>query len=44
MALPMDYDGLRQDDASLRTDNVESYKITCIDFIEDISKDYLARP
>ena len=42
MALPMDYDGQRQDDDSLRTDNVESYKITCIDFIEEISKDYLA--
>ena len=42
MAMPMDYDGLRVDDASLRTDNVNDYKITCIDFIKDISKDYLA--
>jgi len=42
MALPMDYDGLRTGDESERTDNVESYKVTCIDFIEDISKDYLA--
>jgi len=38
----MDFDGLRTDDASLRTDNVNDYKITCIDFIKDISKDYLA--
>jgi len=42
MAMPMDYDGLRTDDASLRTDNVNDYKITCIDFIKDISKDYHA--
>jgi len=42
MALPMDYDGLRTGDDSERTDNVDSYKVTCIDFIEDISKDYLA--
>jgi len=42
MAMPMDFDGLRTDDASLRTDNVNDYKITCIDFIKDISKDYLA--
>ena len=42
MALPMDYDGMRTDDASLRTDNVTDYKRTCIDFIEDISHDYLA--
>lgn len=38
----MDYDGMRTDDASLRTDNVTDYKRTCIDFIEDISHDYLA--
>ena len=38
----MDFDGLRTDDASLRTDNVNDYKITCMDFIKDISKDYLA--
>jgi len=42
MAMPMDYDGMRTDDASLRTDNVEDYKRTCIDFIEDISHDYEA--
>lgn len=42
MALPMDYDGLRVDEASLRTDNVNDYKVTCIDFIKDISNDYYA--
>jgi len=42
MALPMDYDGLRVDEASLRTDNVNDYKVTCIDFIKDISNDYFA--
>ena len=40
--MPMDYDGLRIDDASLRTDNVDDYRRTCIDFIEDISHDYEA--
>ncbi len=38
----MDYDGLRVDEASLRTDNVNDYKVTCIDFIKDISNDYFA--
>lgn len=38
----MDFDGMRTDDASLRTDNVDDYKRTCIDFIEDISHDYEA--
>jgi len=42
LALPMDYDGLRVDDASLRTDNVNDYKVTCIDFIKDIANDYFA--
>jgi hypothetical protein len=42
LALPMDYDGLRTDDASLRTDNVNDYKVTCIDFIKDIANDYFA--
>ena len=42
MAMPMDFDGMRTDDASLRTDNVDDYKRTCIDFIEDISHDYEA--
>lgn len=40
--MPMDFDGMRTDDASLRTDNVDDYKRTCIDFIEDISHDYEA--
>ena len=39
--MPMDYDGLRGDDESERTDNVTDYKRTCIDFIEDISGSYL---
>lgn len=38
----MDYDGLRTDDASERTNNVDDYKRTCMDFIEDISHDYEA--
>ncbi|NOS62362.1 MAG: hypothetical protein HOO66_04920 [Nitrosarchaeum sp.] len=42
MALPMDYDGIRVDDGSERTDNVNDYKVTCIDFIKDISHDYEA--
>ena len=42
MAMPMDYDGLRTDDASERTDNVDEYRRTCIDFVEDISHDYEA--
>lgn len=42
MALPMDYDGMRTGDESERTDDVDSYKVTCIDFVKDISGDYLA--
>ena len=38
----MGYDGIRTDDGSERTDNVNDYKITCIDFIKDISHDYEA--
>ena len=38
----MDYDGLRVDDSSERTNNVNDYKVTCIDFIKDISHDYEA--
>ena len=33
---------MRVDDASLRTDNVNDYRVTCIDFIKDISNDYYA--
>ena len=40
--MPMDFDGMRTDDASLRTDNVDDYRRTCMDFIEDISHDYEA--
>ena len=40
--MPLDYDGMRTDDASERTDNVDEYRRTCIDFIEDISHDYEA--
>ena len=38
----MDYDSLRTGEDSERTDNVDSYKVTCMDFIKDISNDYLA--
>ena len=38
----MDYDGIRINDSSERTDNVNDYKVTCIDFIKDISHDYEA--
>ena len=38
----MDYNGIRIDDSSERTDNVNDYKVTCIDFIKDISHDYEA--
>lgn len=33
---------MRVDEASLRTDNVNDYRVTCIDFIKDISNDYYA--
>lgn len=42
LTLPMDYDGMRVDDASLRTTNVNDYRVTCIDFIKDIANDYFA--
>ena len=42
MAMPADYDGMRIDEASERANSVDDYKVTCIAFIEDISKDYLA--
>ncbi len=38
----MDYDGLRTGEESERTNNVHDYKVTCMNFIEDISTDYLA--
>ncbi|MFM7797290.1 MAG: hypothetical protein ACKO7N_11055 [Candidatus Nitrosotenuis sp.] len=42
MAMPADYDGMRIDEASERANSVDDYKVTCIQFSEDISKDYLA--
>lgn len=42
MAMPADYDGMRVDENSERASSVDDYKVTCIRFIEDISKDYLA--
>ena len=42
MALPMDDGFVPYDENSERAMNVDSYRITCIDFIKDISHDYLA--
>ena len=42
MALPADGDFIPDDENSERAANVDSYRITCIDFIKDISQDYLA--
>jgi len=42
MALPADGDLVPYDENSERAANVDSYRITCIDFIKDISQDYLA--
>jgi len=42
MALPADVDFVPHDENSERAANVDSYRITCIDFIKDISQDYLA--
>ena len=42
MALPADGDFVPYDENSARAANVDSYRITCIDFIKDISQDYLA--
>lgn len=41
MALPMDYDSFRTDESSERASSLEDYKVTCIEFIKDISGDYL---
>ena len=41
MALPMDYDSLRADESSERASSLEDYKVTCMEFIKDISDDYL---
>ena len=40
--LPMDSDGAPHDEYSERATSVEDYKVTCIQFIKDISGDYLA--
>ena len=40
MAMPIDYNNLRVDEATERTDDVHEYRKTCIDFIENISQDY----
>jgi len=42
MTLPMDDGFVPYDENSERATNVDSYRITCIDFIKDISHDYLA--
>jgi hypothetical protein len=42
MALPADGDFIPDDENSERAANVDSYRITCIDFIKDISQYYLA--
>ena len=42
MTLPMDDGFVPYDESSGRAANVDSYRITCIDFIKDISHDYLA--
>lgn len=40
--LPLDKDGLPYDEGSEKASSVEDYKVTCIQFINDISNDYLA--
>jgi len=39
--MPTDYDGMRTDEGSEMANSVDDYKVTCINFIQDISKDYL---
>ena len=41
MALPMNNDFVPYDDSSERANSVEDYKVTCIEFIKDISGSYL---
>ena len=41
MALPIDFDNLRSDESSERASSLEDYKVTCMEFIKDISSDYL---
>ncbi len=40
--LPLDKDGIPYDEGAERASSVEDYKVTCIQFIKDISNDYLA--
>lgn len=40
--LPSDKDGTAFDEGSERASSVEDYKVTCMQFIKDISGDYLA--
>lgn len=42
MALPMDDGAVPYDESAGRDTTVDGYKITCMEFIKDISKDYLA--
>ena len=42
MALPLDDGTMPYDEGAGRDTTVEGYKMTCIEFIKDISKDYLA--
>ena len=41
MALPIDFDSFRSDESSERASSLEDYKVTCIEFIKDISSDYI---
>lgn len=40
--LPLDKDGMPYDEGAEKASSVEDYKVTCIQFIKDISSDYLA--
>lgn len=40
--LPLDKDGVPYDEGAERASSVEDYKVTCMQFINDISNDYLA--
>lgn len=40
--LPLDKDGVPYDEGSEKASSVEDYKVTCIQFMKDISTDYLA--
>lgn len=42
MALPMDNGTIPYDESGGRDTTVDGYRITCMEFIKDISKDYLA--